>query len=53
MNAYINPTETQRRLDVFSQVKAASVLPAVDANLKESNEEEIKQNLTEVSILYY
>jgi len=31
MNSYINSQETQRRLDIFSSVKAASVLPSADA----------------------
>jgi hypothetical protein len=53
MNTYVNPTETQRRLDIFSQVKAATLLPAVDASLTDSDEEQVKEDLTEVSILSF
>jgi len=49
MNAYINPTETQRRLDIFSNVKAATVLPAMEGNLSDSDEEKSK-DLSEVNI---
>jgi hypothetical protein len=50
MNTYINPTETQRRLDIFSNVKAATVLPAVETNITDSDEEETKADLSKVSI---
>ncbi|CAF1014336.1 unnamed protein product [Rotaria sordida] len=47
MNTYINPIETQRRLDIFSNVKAATILPAVETNRNDSNEEENKGDLSE------
>jgi len=50
MNTYINPAETQRRLDIFSNVKAATVLPAVETNITDSDEEETKADLSKVSI---
>jgi hypothetical protein len=53
MNTYINPTETQRRLDIFSNVKAATVVPAVKTNLNDSDEEENNENLSEVSALSF
>ncbi|CAF1447071.1 unnamed protein product [Adineta steineri] len=48
-NTFINPKETQRRLDVFSNVKAATILPAVEANSNDSNEENDEKNLSEVT----
>ena len=51
MNTYVNPTEAQRRLDVFSHVKAATVLSAVETNLTDSDEEKNKEDLSEVSSL--
>ncbi len=51
MNTYINPTETQRRLDIFSNVKAATVVQAVKTNLSDSDEEKVKENLPEVFTL--
>jgi len=53
MNTYINPTETQRRLDIFSNVKAATVPPAVETNLSDSDEETNKRDLSEVSTLSF
>jgi hypothetical protein len=53
MNTYINPTDTQRRLDIFSNVKAATVLPAVETNINDSDEQETKADLSKVSILSY
>ncbi|CAF4469697.1 unnamed protein product, partial [Rotaria sp. Silwood2] len=47
MNTYINPTETQRRLDIFSNVKAATVLPVVETNHIGSNDEKSKRDLSE------
>jgi hypothetical protein len=53
MNTYVNPNETQRRLDIFSHVKAASVLPAVDVNVTDTDEETTKEDLSEVSTLSF
>lgn len=36
MNTYINPKETQRRLDIFSNVKAANILPGVKTKADET-----------------
>ncbi|CAF4816780.1 unnamed protein product [Rotaria sp. Silwood1] len=47
MNTYVNPMETQQRLDIFSNVKAATILPAVEINHNNSNEEKIKKDLSE------
>ncbi|CAF3813699.1 unnamed protein product [Rotaria sp. Silwood1] len=47
MNTYVNPMETQQRLDIFSNVKAATILPAVETNHNNSNEEKIKKDLSE------
>lgn len=49
MNTYINPIETQRRLDIFSDVKAATVLPAMEGNSTDTDEEENSKNLSEVN----
>ena len=49
MNTYVNPAETQRRLDIFSNVKAATVLPPVETNPNDTDEEKSK-DLSEVSI---
>jgi len=53
MNTYVNPKETQRHLDIFSHVKAATILPAVETNVNDSDEEDNKGNLSEVSILSF
>ncbi|CAF1449602.1 unnamed protein product [Adineta ricciae] len=47
-NTYIDPKDTQRRLDIFSQVKAATVVPAVEANTNDSSETENEEDLSEV-----
>lgn len=52
MNTYINPKETQRRLDIFSNVKAATLGPAVETNRSDSDEEANKKALTEVATMF-
>ncbi|UJR13403.1 hypothetical protein I4U23_000418 [Adineta vaga] len=47
-NTYINPKDAQRRLDVFSQVKAATIIPAVETNINDSVETKNDENLSEV-----
>lgn len=52
-NAYVDPNDTQRRLDIFSQVKAATVVPAVETNTNDSSETENDEDLSEVSTFSY
>ena len=52
-NTYIDPKDTQRRLDIFAQVKAATVVPAVEANANDSSETENDEDLSEVSAFSY
>ena len=53
MNTYVNPKETQRSLDIFSNVKAATVLSTVETNISDTNEEENKGDSSEVSVLSF
>lgn len=50
MNTYVNPIDAQRRLDIFSEVKAATLVPAVEANNTESDGDSEDEKLSEVSI---
>jgi hypothetical protein len=47
-NTYVNPAETQRRLDIFSNVKAATVLPAMEINSTDADQDTGK-DLSEVN----
>lgn len=40
-NSYVNPKETQRSLNIFSNVKAATVLPAMDIKEEEGDLPEV------------
>ena len=54
MNTYVNPAETQRKLNIFSNVKAATV--AVETNNKKKQEEEEQKtdlDLTKVVVFFF
>jgi hypothetical protein len=51
MNTYVNPKEAQRSLDIFSNVKAATLLPAMETNVNDTDENKNKGDLSEVSVL--
>ena len=48
MNTYVNPAETQRKLNIFSNVKAATVAVETNNNKEQEVEQKTDLDLTKV-----